>query len=170
MRLNDEGVIPSVTPSEYMPSRPQLLEFMGQKHNSGYVFDSHGSPEYEDYVKELFVRVEQMNWPHNNVLPFHFSRGLLSEAMGTSVNWAEFAFKRTRPHQSRTRIPRVREDFAELQTPLHPLIKVLPPNFAADVSVLRIFNPNQCVSFYCQYVLFPVLRVHSTLMIIVALV
>lgn len=136
MRLHNNGIVPTVTPTEYMPSRPQLAHFFGPKYGSGYVFDSHGSVEYEEYVRELHVRVSQVNWPVNSVLSFHFARGLLAEAMGDEVNWAEFAFKVTHPHQSHTDVPRVFPDFENLDTPLHAIPKVIPPPFSDAVSNL----------------------------------
>ena len=126
MRLNNVGVTPTVTPNELMPTRQQLAQFWGPKYNSGYTFDSHGSTEYEEYTRELFIRVLQVQWPLNSVLPYHFARGLLAEARGEDVNWAEFAFIKTHPHQSRDGIPRVLPEFENLGGPLPPLIKVIP--------------------------------------------
>lgn len=98
MRLNSIGVTPTVTPTELMPSRPELAEFCGPKYRSGYVFHNHESTAYEEYVRELFVRVLQTQWPLNHVLPFHFARGLVAEAKGDKVNWAEYAFRGTHLH------------------------------------------------------------------------
>ena len=75
---------------------------------------------------ELYSRVLQVEWPANGVIPFHFARGLMAEAMGVDVNWAEFGFKMTHPHQARSKVPRVLPEFQYLDRPLHPLHKIVP--------------------------------------------
>ena len=126
MRLSNEGLIPTVTPTECMPSRDAQDEFWGEKVGSGYKFHDQGVPEYLNYVQDLFARVLQQPRLVKGVLPFHFSRGLLAEAMGVQVNWAEFAFKATRPHQSQTDVPRLLHEFANLTAPLPPLQTIMP--------------------------------------------
>lgn len=126
MRLCNRGLTPTVTPTEFMPSKRALLEFMGPKVGHGYTFHDQGVPEYALYVEELFRRVLQQPWPITGVLPFHFSRGLLAEAMGVEVNWAEFAFRATHPHQSRSTVPRLLPEFANLAAPLPPLNVIMP--------------------------------------------
>ena len=130
MRLGNAGVTPTVTPSAYLPSRVELAQFFGPKHKSGFTFDNHGNDAYERYIRELYTRVLQQPWPLSGVLPFHFARGVLAEAMGLEVNWAEFAFKATHPHQSHGPHPRVLEDYGNIEDPLPPLEKVSPgPEF-----------------------------------------
>ena len=148
MQLPDAGVLPSVTPPEFLPSKPALAEFFGPKYGSGYTFDNHGDAAYEEYVKCLYSRVLQRSWPLNSVVSFHFARGLLAEAMDVPVNWAEFGFKSTHPHQSRSGIPRVLPEFADLESPLEPMTKVLPQTtfqvrefrFFAASSSLHVFS------------------------------
>ena len=137
MRLHDVGLVPTVTPRELMPSREAVAEFMGPKVMHGFVFDDHGSPEYARYVTELFTRVLQLNWPCSSVVPFHFARGLVAEAAGEDVNWAEFAYKMTHPHQSHTGVPRIFPEYAALLVPLPPLVKVIPVD---DVKVSQNIN------------------------------
>ena len=126
MGLSSLGLVPTVTPTEYMPNQKQVAEFWGPKYESGFTFDSHGSAEYERYVQELFRRVLQVQWPVSGVLPIHFARGLLAEAMHMEVNWCEFAYKQMHPHQSPHRQPRLLPEFAGLCSPLEPLVKVIP--------------------------------------------
>ncbi|KAG0578021.1 hypothetical protein KC19_5G198400 [Ceratodon purpureus] len=126
MRLNSRGLTPTVTMTEDMPSRVAVAQFLGPKHRSGYIFDDQGMPEYESYVRELFRRVLQLPWPVSNTMPFHFARGMLAEAMGVEMNWAEFAYRSTHPHQSNARFPRVLLEFEEITEPLEPLIVVMP--------------------------------------------
>ena len=105
MRLSNRGVIPSVTLSELMPTRHQLAEFWGPKDGHGYIFKNFGSEAYEHYVRILLLRVLQTPWPLSGAIPFHFAKGLIAEAIGMDVDWAEFAFKVTHLHQSHTSIP-----------------------------------------------------------------
>ena len=126
MALSNDGVVPTVTPTHLLPSRVALAQFWGGKQGSGYTFIDHGNPEYGLYVRELHLRVLQLPWPLSGVIPHHFARGLLAEAMGISVNWAEFAYKQTHPHQSRTGAFRLYPDFENIRHPLPPLLKVLP--------------------------------------------
>ena len=140
MQLPNEGVTPTVTPTSEMPSRPALAHFWRPKRGPGYTFDNHDSPRYEVYVRELFTRVLQVKWPLSGVLPFHFARGLLAEAMGMSVNWAEFAYKSTHLHQSPCGSFRILPEFEELVAPLPPLIIVLPPS---DFEV-SLYSSFQC--------------------------
>ena len=126
MGLPNVGIIPSVTPTEYLPSREALADFFGPKVNSGYTFDNFGDLMYEAYVMELYTRVLQVEWPANGVVTFHFARGLMSEAMDVDVNWAEFGFKMTHPHQSRSKGTRVLPLFENLDRPLPPLSKIVP--------------------------------------------
>ena len=126
MSLNNTGLIPTVTPTELLPTRHDMAEFWGPKHGSGHYFESHGNPLYEIYVHELHSRVVQLNWPITGVIPFHFARGLLAEAQGCEIDWATFAYKVTHPHQSHSGIPRVLPQFLELREPLPPLKIVLP--------------------------------------------
>ena len=135
MRLHNRGVIPKVTPNEYMPSRPAMVDFFGPPSRRGYVFADQGLPEYAVYVRHLFSRVIQMPWPLSGVMPFHFARGLLVEAMGVEVNWAEFAFRQTHPYQSQSGIPRILPEFKSLQEPLPPLLMVMPR------AHLSVFSP-----------------------------
>lgn len=75
---------------------------------------------------ELYTRVLQVEWPVNGVISFHFARGLLAEAMGDEVSWAEFGYKATHPHQARSHGPRLLPKFETLDRPLQPLLKVVP--------------------------------------------
>lgn len=141
MQLHDSGLIPTLTHSSLFPSRQAVAEFWGGRYNSSYAFDDHGSPAYEFYVKELYVRVLQQNWPINNMMNFHFARALCAEAMGLEINWAEYGFKATHPHQSRTGIPRLLPQFEMLPEPLPPLVKVLPGCLAVKVRLISVsFN------------------------------
>ena len=121
MRLHNSGVTPTVTPNENMPNRVAMAEFWGPRSSSGFRFHDHGHPSYEAYVRSLFPRVLQKPWPASSVLPFHFARVLLVEALGVQVNWAEFAFRVTHPHQANIKVPRVLPEFMELRTPLPPV-------------------------------------------------
>ncbi|KAG0575328.1 hypothetical protein KC19_VG337200 [Ceratodon purpureus] len=78
---------------------------------------------YEDYVKELYSRVLQLHWLLN---AFDFARGLLAKAMHVEVNWAEFGFKQTHLHQSRSGIPQILREFLNLSSPLSPMSKIVP--------------------------------------------
>lgn len=131
MQLPGNGIVPMVTPNELMPSREIMAMYWGPKTSSGFTFHNHGSWEFEEYVRELYSRVLQQKWPQNSLLPFHFARGLVAEAMDQDVNWAEFAVKVTHPHQWRhSSAPRLLPEYAELTAPLPPLKKVIPlPNF-----------------------------------------
>ncbi|KAG0593682.1 hypothetical protein M758_UG010100 [Ceratodon purpureus] len=60
------------------------------------------------------------------MLPFLFARALMAEGIGAEISWAEYAFKFIHPHQSRSGIPRVLPEFANITEPLHPLTKVIP--------------------------------------------
>ena len=124
MGLHDSGLVPTASPSSCFTSRQALAVFWGQRCNSSYTFHNHGLPEYKTYVKDLFGRVLQLPWPLNGLLPFHFARALMVEALGLEISGAKFAFKATHPHQSRTGVPRVLEDFVNL-------VKILPP-FSTD--------------------------------------
>ncbi|KAG0593578.1 hypothetical protein M758_UG000400 [Ceratodon purpureus] len=126
MRLYCRGLTPSVSTTQYMPSRRALAEFFGLRAASSFIFDDEGLPEYETYTRELFRRVLQLPWPGNSVLPFHFARGMLVEAMEVEVSWAEFAYRQTHPHQSHTGVPRVLPEFRDLKQPLDPLVVVMP--------------------------------------------
>ena len=126
MGLNDEGLVPTVTHTELMPSRWEMLEFWGQKSGAGFTFDYQGNEDYEVYIRNLFTRVMQLNWPVSGVVPFHFARSVVAEAKGIEINWAVFAYKQTHPHQSHTRIPRVLPEFTNITTPLENLVKILP--------------------------------------------
>lgn len=134
MRLHNAGLIPGVSPADMLPSRPDISSFFGPKHGSGYIFDNHDSPEYEQYVRELFKRVLQLNWPVGNILPYGFARALVGEASGLEIDWAEFAYKQTHPHQSHSGVPRVLIEFSSLASPLPPLRKIIPPRFPGQVS------------------------------------
>ncbi|KAG0572998.1 hypothetical protein KC19_VG139600 [Ceratodon purpureus] len=132
MALSNDGVVPTVTPTDLMPSRVALAHFLGPKHNLGFTFINHGNRAYELYVRELHQRVLQLKWPISGVLPFHFARGLAAQAMGMCVNWAEFGYKQTHPHQSRIGAYRILPEFENLSAPLPPLIKIIPRgNFTA---------------------------------------
>ena len=126
MRLNNVGVVPSVTPPELMPSRVDLAHFCGPKSSTGFAFHSQDNPAYEEYIRDLYTRVLQVVWPISRVIPFHFARGLLAEARGMDVNWAEFVYKMTHPHQPHARLPRILPCFEALTAPLQPLQKVIP--------------------------------------------
>ena len=126
MRLWNRGVTPTDTPSDYMPTMEALAEFWGPRTSTGFTFKDQGIPAYEVYVRELFARVHQLPWPLNSVLPFQFARGLLVEALGIEVNWADYAFRQTHPPQWRITVPRVLPEFRSLVTPLPPLPLVMP--------------------------------------------
>ena len=126
MRLHRNGLTPKVTPNEYMPSRPMLAEFWGPRAAAGYTFHDHGMAEYEAYVRELYGRVLQLPWPVSGLLPFHFARGLVVEAMGIEVNWCEYAYIVTHPPQSNRGVPRILRQYAGLIMPLPPLTLVRP--------------------------------------------
>lgn len=140
MSLHNFGLVPTVTPTELLPTRPQMREFWGTKTNGGFVFYNHDNPRYEAYVKELHTRVLQVNWPISGVISFHFARGLCAEAYGIEINWAEFAYKSTHPHQSHSSIPRVLPEFVEISEPLALLLKVLPLDLP-EVSTSSPFPP-----------------------------
>ena len=113
-----------------LPSREAMAEFYGPKMASGFVFIDHGNPRYEVYARELFTRVLQIPWPISSVIPFHFARGLMAEAADLDINWAEFAYKVTHPHQSHSGVPRILPAYEDLLEPLPPLTKVYPiPGF-----------------------------------------
>ena len=140
MRLQNDGLVPTVTPREFMPKREEMIEFLGPKTPSGYTFDNQDNEEYEVYVQELYTRVLQLNWPISHVIPVHFARGLVAEAKGTEINWAVFAYKMTHPHQSRSGIPRVLPQYTDIQEPLAPLVKVLPfPDDQVRLSSFSLF-------------------------------
>ena len=126
MRLHNRGVIPMVTPSEFMPTRTALADYFGYRSARGYVFDDQGLPSYEIYVRQLYSRVLQQPWPVSGVLPFHFARGLFVEALGMEVNWAVFAFRATHPHQSQSDVPRLLPEYKALESPLPALAVVMP--------------------------------------------
>lgn len=126
MRLHNRGVIPTVTPTEFMPSKKALVEYFGPRCGRGYTFDDQGIPAYEIYVRQLFSRVLQQPWPMSGILPFHFARGLMVEALGMEVNWADFAFRITHPHQSHSGIPRILPEYKSLVEPLPALTLVMP--------------------------------------------
>lgn len=137
MRLHNRGVIPSVTPSEFMPGHKALAAFWGPRSSLGYIFNDHGVPAYEIYVRQLFSRVLQLPWPMSAVLPFHFARGLLVEALGVEVNWATFGYNSTHPHQSNSSIPRILPEFRALVSPL-PALAIVMPAVDIAVSILRL--------------------------------
>ena len=126
MRLHCRGVTPMVTPNELMPCRPAMVEYWGPRSAQGWTFNDQGLPGYELYVKELFCRVLQLPWPISGVLPYHFARGLVVEALGIEVNRADFAYRITRPHQSHSGIPRVLPEFKSLRAPLPAMTIVMP--------------------------------------------
>lgn len=126
MRLRDTGVIPTVTPSEFLPSGPAMAAFWGPKSANGWYFHDHGNPLYEIYARELLMRVLQTRWPLTGIMPVHFARGLMAEAMGVDVSWAQFAYGQTHPHQSPTSEVRILPQFRTLPAPLHRLTIVLP--------------------------------------------
>ena len=115
-----------VSPTELLPSRVDMADFLGPKNGAGYIFENHGDLRYEEYVRELFKPVVQVNWPASGILPFHFARGVVAEALGMEIDWAELAYKITHPHQSHSKIPRVLPEFKTLEEPLAPLPKVVP--------------------------------------------
>ena len=141
MRLHNDGLVPTVSPPEMLPSRHDVLRVWGTKTNKGVWFDSHGSNEYQRYVRRLYKRVLQLEWPDTDVIPLHFARGLLAEAIGEDVNWAEFAFKMTHHHLMRNAIPRVLPEYMDIKSPLKPFPKVLP------VSAFEVLVPGLC---YCH--------------------
>ena len=126
MGLHNDGLVPTVTPRELLPSKKEVLEFWGPKKSNGISFDNKGNEEYEIYIRDLYTRVLQLNWPVSGIIPLHFARGVVAEAKGVEINWAVFAFKQTHPHQSNSRIPRVLPQFSTITTPLKPLVKILP--------------------------------------------
>ena len=148
MRLHNRGVTPTVTPTEFMPSRPDLAEYWGQRSGRGFVFQNQDIPEYEIYVRELFSRVYQLPWPLGGVLPFHFARGLMVEALSYEVNWADFAYIVTHPHQSRTGIPRILPEYKALDAPLPVMARVMPQ---AHLSVRSNFSS---LSVYVTFISF----------------
>ena len=126
MGLRNEGLTPTVCPTELLPSRAEMDEFWGPRTSTGWAFDNHGNEDYEIYVRELYTRVMQLNWPVSQVMQFHFARALVAEAKGQDINWAEFAYLKTHPHQSHSGIPRILPEFVDIAVPLKPLAKVLP--------------------------------------------
>ena len=126
MGLPSEGVVPTTTPTAEMPSQLALAQFFGPKQKSGFSFENHGNPAYEMYVRELHRRVLQKQFPISWVLPFHFARGLVAEAVGMPVAWAEFAYKQIHPHQSHSGKFRILPEFENISVPLPPLIVVRP--------------------------------------------
>ncbi|KAG0573394.1 hypothetical protein KC19_VG174900 [Ceratodon purpureus] len=48
------------------------------------------------------------------------------QAFGIEVNWAEFGFRQTHPHQSHSEVPRILPEFSALTTPLPTLAIVMP--------------------------------------------
>ena len=126
MRLGDSGIIPTITPKEFFPSRRAMAAFFGPKTEAGWTFHNHGDLAYEAYVRELLRRVLQINWPLSGVMPFHFARGLVAEALGAEVSWAEFAYRQTHPHQSRSGGVRILPQFSDLKEPLYRLTIELP--------------------------------------------
>ena len=131
MRLHNDGIVPTVSPPEMLTSRQELALFWGPKTAAGFAFDNYGSDEYERYVQRFYKRVLQLKWLVTRVIPFHFARGLLAEAMGEDINWAEFAFKATHPWQ-RSGDPRVLPEYADIRGPLKPFPKVVP-DYAFEV-------------------------------------
>ena len=160
MALANDGVIPSVTPGDQMPSRADVAIFCGPKYNSGFTFDNHGDAAYDQYVRELYRRVMQLPWPLSNTLPFHFCRGLVAEAQGKDVNWAEFAFKATHHHLNVHAQPRILPEFWGIAEPLPPLPKVIPqPDLSVSETLCHQFKlfmgclPLNCLSIHvCTYV------------------
>ena len=147
MKLRHRGVVPSVTPTEYFPSRRSMARFWGPKASNGWTFNNHGDFIYEYYARSLYNRVLQQPWPISRVLPFHFARGLMAEALGVEVSWAEFGYKMCHPHQSHTGIPRVFDEFLALNGPLPDLAMVLPTfdiqvSFSAWLRVKHAFFYN----------------------------
>ena len=126
MMLRDNGVVPSVTPTELLPSRRAMARFWGPKTDKGWTFHNHGDVIYKYYARCLYNSVLQNPWPISEVLPFHFARGLMAEALGIEVSWAEFGYKMCHPYQSRTGIPRILPQFETLSSPLPDLAMVLP--------------------------------------------
>lgn len=127
MRLRNIGVVPTVTPTEFLPSRRAMAAFWGPKASTGWTFHDHGSPEYENYVRQLLMRVLQIQWPADGILPFQFARGVMAEAVGMDVSWAEFAYL-----QTHTRIPRILPEYRDLNSPL-PRLPVVLPNKRIEV-------------------------------------
>ena len=133
MRLNGSGMVPTITPNEFMPSNEAVAELFGPKCSVGFTFDNHLNEEYDVYVRELFQRVLQLKWPINSILPFDFARGLAAEALEVEVNWAEFAFKQTHPYVSNYPLSRLLPEYESLREPLGTMKKVLPfPNFKVE--------------------------------------
>lgn len=126
MLLHNRGLIPSVSPTNLLPSQRALAEFFGPKYNSDVIFDNHDDAQYENYIRQLYSCVLQLHWPVNSVIPFRFVRDVLAEANGLKVNWAEFAYKPTHPHQSHSQTPRVLIEYENLEYPLAPLVKITP--------------------------------------------
>ena len=139
MRLHSRGVIPTVTPAEYMPSRRALAGFFTHRIGHGYVFSDHGLPEYELYVRELYSRVLQLPWPLTSVMPSEFARGLLVEAMGVEVNWAEFAFRQAHPRPALSGAPRILPEYTALSDPLPPLAIVMPRAHLCVIPPMLLF-------------------------------
>ena len=133
MNLRDSGAIPSVTPTTYFPDRCAMARFWGPKASTGWTFDNHGDVIYEYYARSLFNRVLQKTWPLSGVLPFHFARGLMAEALGVDISWAEFGYKMCHPHQSRLDVPRIQPDLCSLTAPL-PDLAIVIPRFDLEVS------------------------------------
>ncbi|KAG0593968.1 hypothetical protein M758_UG036200 [Ceratodon purpureus] len=63
----------------------------------------------------------------------------MAEAADLEVNWAEFAYKQTHPHQSHSAEPRILPAFEDLDAPLPPLTKVVPL-LGSKVLEKRILN------------------------------
>ena len=146
MALLNSGVVPTVTPPDQLPSRQALLQFWGRKDRHGVTFINHKNPSYALYVRELYNRVLQLKWPLNGVIPFHFARGLMAEAVGLAVNWAEFAFKQTHLHQSHISLPRILPEYECMANPLPPLIKVLSKGNFQVYNSRIIFLPSMLES------------------------
>ena len=132
MQLRDKGVIPTVTPPEFLPSRRAMAAFWGPKTAHGWTFHDHNTPGYENYVRQLLMRVLQQQWPVSGILPVNFARGVMAEALGIPVSWAEFAFRCTHPHQSHTGIPRILPEYRDLMAPL-PRLAIILPSFPIKV-------------------------------------
>ena len=138
MRISNEGLTPTVSPTTHFPKKRELAAFWNGRSGAGYVFHNFGDIDYEDYVHELFKRVLQLEWPISGLLPFHFARGVMAEAMARDINWCEFAYKQTHPHQSRSGIPRVLPEYKQLRVPLRRLKKVVPKPFSEVCESSRI--------------------------------
>lgn len=145
MRLRDSGVVPTVTPFEFLPSQCAMAAFWGPKASNGWTFSNHGNPLNENYVRQLMMRVLQIQWPISGILPFHFARALMAKSLGIDVSWTEFACRQTHPHQSHTRIPRILLKFADLNSPLLRLHVILPNilikvSHSLEVHVVRVIG------------------------------